>query len=95
MPLNLFYTVVQKSQKWPKTQIKGGPALKLRVNPLREERKRVLLHSRTPFWYLTSSWLPVCKIYTTLRPLSRAPVYNLMLYATALCFLYFSIFRET
>ena len=30
MPLNLFYTMVQKSQKWPKTQIKGGgPALKL------------------------------------------------------------------
>ena len=27
MPL-YFYTVVQKSQKWPKTQIKGwGPAL--------------------------------------------------------------------
>ena len=24
MPLNLFYTMVQKSQKWPKTQIKGG-----------------------------------------------------------------------
>ena len=23
MPLNLFYTMVQKSQKWPKTQIKG------------------------------------------------------------------------
>ena len=30
MPLNLFYTMVQKSQKWPKTQIKGGPALKAR-----------------------------------------------------------------
>ena len=29
MPLILFYTVVQKSQKWPKTQIKGGPALTL------------------------------------------------------------------
>ena len=29
MPLNLFYTMVQKSQKWPKTQIKGGPALNL------------------------------------------------------------------
>ena len=30
MPLNLFYTMVQKSQKWPKTQIKGGgPALRL------------------------------------------------------------------
>ena len=24
MPLNLFYTMVQKSQKWPKTQIKGA-----------------------------------------------------------------------
>ena len=24
MPLNLFYTMVQKSQEWPKTQIKGG-----------------------------------------------------------------------
>ena len=23
MPLYLFYTMVQKSQKWPKTQIKG------------------------------------------------------------------------
>ena len=27
MPLNLYYTMVQNSQKWPKTQIKGGPAL--------------------------------------------------------------------
>ena len=27
MPLNLFYTMVQKSQKWPKTQIKGGSCL--------------------------------------------------------------------
>ena len=29
MPLYVFYTMVQKSQKWPKTQIKGGggPAL--------------------------------------------------------------------
>ena len=24
MPLYLFYNMVQKSQKWPKTQIKGG-----------------------------------------------------------------------
>ena len=24
MPLNVFYTMVQKSQKWPKTQIGGG-----------------------------------------------------------------------
>ena len=27
MPLYLFYTMVQKSQKRPKNQIKGGPAL--------------------------------------------------------------------
>ena len=27
MSLYFFYTIVQKSQKWPKTQIKGGPAL--------------------------------------------------------------------
>ena len=32
MPLHFFYTMVQKSQKWPKTQIKGGPAL--RQDPL-------------------------------------------------------------
>ena len=33
MPLNFFYTMVQKSQKWPKTQIKGGgPALTFRPN---------------------------------------------------------------
>ena len=29
MPLYFFYTMVQKSQKRPKTQIKGGPALTL------------------------------------------------------------------
>ena len=27
MPLYLFYTTVQKSRKWPKTQIKGGSCL--------------------------------------------------------------------
>ena len=31
MPLNLFYTMVQKSQKWPKTQIKGGSCLKTEI----------------------------------------------------------------
>ena len=35
MSLYLFYAMVQKSQKWPKTQIKGGgPALN---SPLRLE----------------------------------------------------------
>ena len=28
MPLYFFYTMVQKSKKWPKTQIKGGSCLK-------------------------------------------------------------------
>ena len=28
MTLYLVYTMVQKSQKWPKTQIKGGSCLK-------------------------------------------------------------------
>ena len=40
MPHNFFYTMGQKSQKWPKTQIKrggGGPAL--------SQRKRCLLRS--------------------------------------------------
>ena len=32
MPLYFLYTMVQKSQKWPKTQIKGGPALKPLTN---------------------------------------------------------------
>ena len=36
MPLYVFYTRVQKSQKWPKTQIKGGggPAYKSRLHLL-------------------------------------------------------------
>ena len=28
MPLYLFYTMVQKSRKWPKLKSRGGPALK-------------------------------------------------------------------
>ena len=33
MPLYLFYTMVQKSQKWPKTQIKGGgPAIIIKAS---------------------------------------------------------------
>ena len=38
MPLYVFYSMVQKSQKWPKTQIKGGPALTSLKN------KRQLVH---------------------------------------------------
>ena len=39
MPLNLFYTMVQKSQKWPKTQIKGGPALRPQTKSGRKQRE--------------------------------------------------------
>ena len=42
MPLNLFYTMVQKSQKWPKTQIKGGgPALIKVLRKLKVKRAEV------------------------------------------------------
>ena len=37
MPLYLFYTMVQKSQKWPKTQIKGGGPALISVKPLTTE----------------------------------------------------------
>ena len=40
MSLNFFYTMVQKSQKWPKTQIKGGggggPALNMHHAGIRQ-----------------------------------------------------------
>ena len=38
MPLNVFYTMVQKSQKWPKTQIGGGGGGGLRLKPHIEVR---------------------------------------------------------
>ena len=60
MPLDFFYTMVQKSQKWPKTQIKGGPALKewavdqiwyLFQNHL-AKHKSVRSAERTPSWFV-------------------------------------------
>ena len=51
MPLNLFYTMVQKSQKWPKTQIKGGSCLKFRdftslsIEPTLENWQQLLVGS--------------------------------------------------
>ena len=52
MPLNLFYTMVQKRQKWRKTQIKGGPAL----NRLRLESNYELM-----IWSFTPSLLLHCQ----------------------------------
>ena len=48
MPLNLFYTMVQKSQKWPKTQIKGGSCLKI---PFKTD-----LLVKTVWKYSVASW---------------------------------------
>ena len=53
MPLNLFYTMVQKSQKWPKTQIKGGPALNIQPPPPSCYNSRLLKKSQlheTLYW---------------------------------------------
>ena len=38
MPFYYFYTMVQNSQKWPKTQIKGVPALKTYIAQFTESR---------------------------------------------------------
>ena len=42
MPLYLFYTMVQKSQKWPKTQIKGGGGSCLKTNTWKLNAVKVL-----------------------------------------------------
>ena len=50
MPLNLFYTMVQKSQKWPKTQIKGGSCwcVLVSVSVPRSRISGYLRHTTTP-----------------------------------------------
>ena len=55
MRLFLFYTVVQKSQKWPKTQIKGGPAL-----------KRTLQHSANS-WPASAFGCTTCRVEPGIR----------------------------
>ena len=43
MRLYFFYTMVQKSQKWPKTQIKGGsPALIMSTSFVAEKFKHCI-----------------------------------------------------
>ena len=62
MPLYLVYTMVQKSQKWTKTQIKGGPALSN-------------VHAKKVKWVLFSSLalfgLPLNFLRQTLREKRR------------------------
>ena len=50
MPLYLFYTMVQKSQKWPKTQIKGGPALILYYGFAKIGTRLPLYHHSYAWW---------------------------------------------
>ena len=52
MPLYFFYTMVQKSQKWPKTQIKGGPALSSLVFPGKNDKLTCVGKSAWTFWSL-------------------------------------------
>ena len=54
MPLNLFYTMVQKSQKWPKTQIKGGSCLK--AGPPLEAILVIFGRRALIFFLFESSW---------------------------------------
>ena len=48
MPLYVFYIMMQKSQKWPKTQIKGGPALNFSYTPIDA-------HTHLPVLYFVNS----------------------------------------
>ena len=64
MPLNLSYTKMQKSQKWPKTQIKGGgsclnplSAAGVDALPLRVVFKNSKLRNSFFALRLTASWV--------------------------------------
>ena len=60
MPLNFFYTKVQKSQKWPKTQIKGGPALIFNLWWLNKSQQQWLFDGASDLecpYVLMSFWL--------------------------------------
>ena len=56
MRLYFFYTMVQKSQKWPKTQIKGGSCLNLMII--------IQTYLNVEVWNMseTSTWFETCKI---------------------------------
>ena len=59
MPLYLFYATVQKSQKWPKTQIKGGgggPALRhhYRARNWTFDENHFVVSSSSSFWNASS-----------------------------------------
>ena len=43
MPLNVFYTIVQKSQKWPKAQIKGEKVLPKELHWVKPQKIQVKL----------------------------------------------------
>ena len=61
MPLYLFYTMVQKSQKWPKTQIKGGgPALKKKLWDRKRRQNQEMCEKQDPSG---NSWvLVLCSV---------------------------------
>ena len=54
MPLYVFYTMVQKSQKWPKTQIKGGGSC---LNELEKKHCKpdFAFHEQRCHWWVSES----------------------------------------
>ena len=71
MPLYFFYTMVQKSQKWPKTQIKGGPALTLCEATARSTKLRKMQFYKSVFYQknealLFITTLPCLKVFASL-----------------------------
>ena len=75
MPLNLFYTIVQKSQKWPKTQIKGGSCLNVYFVMLWSTSSCGSVHSRSVF---TSVVLPFSLISISFSPVNQPGYYYLL-----------------
>ena len=73
MPLYLIYTIMQKSQRWPKTQTKGRPALKeksevTKTLPQSELDSRSLAQESSvyPPELSVSWWMQVEKIHQTI-----------------------------
>ena len=64
MPLTLFYTMVQKSQKWPKTQIKGGGGSCLKCS--------LSWYNKHPFWSVL--WIRVCQNYIIIGSAEALPI---------------------
>ena len=57
MPLYLSYTMVQKSQKWPKTQIKGGGPASSHLSWVTDNRRVTFLKSKSGLSKREARWV--------------------------------------